>query len=799
MSHSNNGHPCTVAAFKARMESAVLRKKVLQPSETQCFASAATDPAIVRLAQLAVPSPKRLEALPPRMRPSSAGPSQAQLKDRLGSIQYRQIGDSDESPFTLRVSEPNGIGMRNDDAGLSIARGAAEERAFRHQPHLAALSPHKFSRISPSPNSFVNLSPHERRERLRVVSPDAREYVCTLRDRLSPNKVSSQLAYAVYGTAMKDADAWADREEMSGSVRSGSFRPGSALTNEEQIRSILRSEKRRTATTIPHEQYTILRNLFEEIDDDGSGFLELRELLQFRAQFPKRLPENVLHGLKLEQDGRVYLDDFLSTFYPSVSQDTLEQLLATFEPKAKDLASISPTALRELHAYYTSVRHTFWDFTLTSYAHRTGPFDLAREYDRQLRRCRRQGGKRSIAADTFEDAHGGAATAARGGLGVLAYHLQVYSRRHRRGRHADGCHYSSHTDRIRARREEQRLAKAFAREAVLRRANSVGNGRSQSNRFVRGGSASQICASASDTDTSAISVSSCSCSADSEVDDGSANLSTSLSASAPQCTTLSPPPRNPSPSFTDAPSGGRSRGAPLNAYQWYLHEASVLRQTMGDASIGAFVAKLRMRDVPLKPVIPPDLRSLLSSGRPSSVSLGGREGSALRLRRAVPSFRESLGVSATRRDDSTVSTTMNSNLESDQTLSHVLRFQLTPFLDGDQSVPNIPYLLACPISLKDFARVAMDYSMRREKNQTTHHFNAALSERLEDLRWHKMFPYTGDVRHFFKRFSDKDGVAEDDGSGIPAYIRRGAPVPGKASVPSHQASPAKTPQRKAQI
>ena len=73
----------------------------------------------------------------------------------------------------------------------------------------------------------------------------------------------------------------------------------------------------------------------------------------------------------------------------------------------------------------------------------------------------------------------------------------------------------------------------------------------------------------------------------------------------------------------------------------------------------------------------------------------------------------------------------------------------SPFANSSKD-ENIPYLLACPISLKSFTALIMDYYVLTQNSMEVDVFNPRIRDYTDSLKWERLFPYTGSVRSYFR-------------------------------------------------
>ena len=130
-------------------------------------------------------------------------------------------------------------------------------------------------------------------------------------------------------------------------------------------------------TYIGAREYAAVRSLFCEIDGDGSGTVELSELLGFTKRFPRRLPVDVLHRLKVEADGKVYFDEFLMAFFPNLSGSFVEQLMEQHEPKCQDISDLPPEVSRQLSTLYRTAVQSHNKLTLAQWMFDFGDIPLS--------------------------------------------------------------------------------------------------------------------------------------------------------------------------------------------------------------------------------------------------------------------------------------------------------------------------------------------------------------------------------------------------------------------------------------
>ncbi|CUG90366.1 Hypothetical protein, putative [Bodo saltans] len=116
---------------------------------------------------------------------------------------------------------------------------------------------------------------------------------------------------------------------------------------------------RKSLTSITPQAYHLIRKLFQEMDEKHEGVVDLAKALHFHQKYPKRLGRDILDNLKVELDGRVFLDELLRVHFPSVPQESIEQLMELYEPKVQSLEMVKPQTLRRMEQLYAQIVETY--------------------------------------------------------------------------------------------------------------------------------------------------------------------------------------------------------------------------------------------------------------------------------------------------------------------------------------------------------------------------------------------------------------------------------------------------------
>lgn len=124
---------------------------------------------------------------------------------------------------------------------------------------------------------------------------------------------------------------------------------------------------RKALTNVTPQAYHLIRKLFQEMDDKHEGVVDLAKALQFHQKYPKKLGRDILDNLKVELDGRIYLDEMIRVHFPSVPQESIEQLLELFEPKVQSMDAVKPHTMRQLEALYRQIVTTYAHVTFASW------------------------------------------------------------------------------------------------------------------------------------------------------------------------------------------------------------------------------------------------------------------------------------------------------------------------------------------------------------------------------------------------------------------------------------------------
>lgn len=124
---------------------------------------------------------------------------------------------------------------------------------------------------------------------------------------------------------------------------------------------------RKSLTSITQQAYHLVRKLFQEMDEKHEGVVDLAKALHFHQKYPKRLTRDILDNLKVELDGRVYLDELLRVHFPSVPHESIEQLMELYEPKVQSLEMVKPETLKKMEALYAHIVDTYRHATFASW------------------------------------------------------------------------------------------------------------------------------------------------------------------------------------------------------------------------------------------------------------------------------------------------------------------------------------------------------------------------------------------------------------------------------------------------
>lgn len=124
---------------------------------------------------------------------------------------------------------------------------------------------------------------------------------------------------------------------------------------------------RKSLHSIGHREYTLIRKLFQELDDKREGVVELAQVLSFHNRYPKRLARDILDNLKVELDGRIFLDELVRVHFPSVPQASIEQLMELYEPKVQSMDSIRTETMKHLERLYLHIVATYASSTFPAW------------------------------------------------------------------------------------------------------------------------------------------------------------------------------------------------------------------------------------------------------------------------------------------------------------------------------------------------------------------------------------------------------------------------------------------------
>jgi hypothetical protein len=383
-------HPRTLRAYERRMEAVLLKRRPLTPEQTAVYRK----PCIGDFDRLSVPQLRRKfrrNVVESHVSASAAGGGRRDVLVPPRPTSASCIARGSSSPSREVAGLPpsfSPVGRPSSAAGLTTSFDGSVVFATKYvemesEPLITNKDRQKMLEEERLAKMVAHVGP----------SKHAQEVAKTKEQRLDQSRLSKRLFHAIHGqalekviaTSVKKADA-ANFSKMFGSSANAATnsifitesissddvtggRDGSpGGTGAVPLSKYADASFRSTVTTISSREYIVLRQLFVEIDEDRSGFLELHELMSYQKQFPKRLSTEVLEHLPLEIDGKIYLDDFIMAHFPSVDKSAVEQLMVLHEPKVQaSMTSLAPESLRAIVRSHQTIVEEFGHLTLQAW------------------------------------------------------------------------------------------------------------------------------------------------------------------------------------------------------------------------------------------------------------------------------------------------------------------------------------------------------------------------------------------------------------------------------------------------
>ena len=376
-------HPKTLRAYERRMEAVLTRRKPLQPFETQEFRHACIGD-FDRLSQ-------------PQFRRQFRKRDLELVAQQKQSSSHR-VGGAFQDCSNARTNRP-GSSFSYFGKDRTSSSWPEEGAVFRGSEVFAT------SLVELDEEPLITNKDRQKmieEERLaRMVAPvgpsrKAVDYAKEKEERLDRSRVSQRLFHAIHGQALEKVVEKSNKKTDAANftkVFSAQNNNNSIFITESHMhvagtdggvvddptasptaRTIPPLSKyadpafRATITNITSREYLVLRQLFVEIDEDRSGFLELHELMNYQKMFPRRLGQDVLEHLPLEIDGKIFLDDFILAHFPNVDKSTVEQLMTLHEPKVQaSVTSLAPESLKAITRSHQTILERFGQHTLQNW------------------------------------------------------------------------------------------------------------------------------------------------------------------------------------------------------------------------------------------------------------------------------------------------------------------------------------------------------------------------------------------------------------------------------------------------
>lgn len=178
-------------------------------------------------------------------------------------------------------------------------------------------------------------------------------------EQFSPSATKRNKNNNIFLVAAQEATAGDEQGVLQMEVDADNPQQQSSAQWAKELTRMSDAHYRRGIHSIGHREYTIIRKLFQEIDDKHAGYVELSQVLAFHHRFPLKVEREILDNLKVELDGRVYLDEMIRVHFPSLSQQNIEQLLELYEPKVQSMDSLKPLTVRHMAELYQSIMEKY--------------------------------------------------------------------------------------------------------------------------------------------------------------------------------------------------------------------------------------------------------------------------------------------------------------------------------------------------------------------------------------------------------------------------------------------------------
>lgn len=104
-----------------------------------------------------------------------------------------------------------------------------------------------------------------------------------------------------------------------------------------------------------------VKKIFDEIDDDKSGYLSLRELISFSVANPRAIPNSVFKNLVTDDDGRVHFKELLHCHFPKCSDKTVQRAIDQWAPRqdVESLDQLEEESKEEIRQIFSVFRPGF--------------------------------------------------------------------------------------------------------------------------------------------------------------------------------------------------------------------------------------------------------------------------------------------------------------------------------------------------------------------------------------------------------------------------------------------------------
>eukprot|EP00756_Hemistasia_phaeocysticola_P065640 Hpha_TRINITY_DN8696_c0_g1::TRINITY_DN8696_c0_g1_i1::g.168730::m.168730 len=118
-------------------------------------------------------------------------------------------------------------------------------------------------------------------------------------------------------------------------------------------------------TDVREDDVLQVRRVFDEIDEDKSGVLSLRELISFSVTNPRAIPNVVFKNLVTDEDGQVTFEELLRCHFPKCSAATIKEAIERWAPQTEgeETEYLAEEAIDEIRQIYSVFRPDFeWDY-----------------------------------------------------------------------------------------------------------------------------------------------------------------------------------------------------------------------------------------------------------------------------------------------------------------------------------------------------------------------------------------------------------------------------------------------------